>query len=54
VDGRQYSLLASTNVAAPISAWTLIKSDTQTGSSIVLTDLGATNHPTRFYLISTP
>jgi autotransporter-associated beta strand protein len=54
VSGQQYSLFAGTNVAAPLNTWTLIQSGTQVGSTITLFDLGATNHPTRFYRISTP
>ena len=54
VDGRLYSLLASTNVAAPLNTWTVIQSGTQVGSSINFVDLGATNNPIRFYLISAP
>jgi autotransporter-associated beta strand protein len=53
-NGRFYSLLATTNVAAPLNTWTVIQSAIQISSSVVLTDLGATNYPTRFYLISTP
>jgi hypothetical protein len=54
VDGRLYSLRASTNVATPVANWPVLQSATQLGGSTTFFDRTATNSPQKFYLISAP
>jgi hypothetical protein len=48
-----YSILATTNLAAPI-IWQNIGGGTFSNGTFNFTDSGATNFPTRFYLLTTP
>jgi hypothetical protein len=52
--GQAYSVFASTNVALPLSNWTLLSSGNLPAATAVFTDLTATNYPMRFYRTSTP
>jgi hypothetical protein len=47
-------VLASDDVTAPESAWTVVGSGTFSGASVLFTDHGATNHPSRFYTLKSP
>jgi autotransporter-associated beta strand protein len=49
-----YRILATTNVALPLSSWLQISSGSFTGGSFTFTDLNATNFPRRFYSVVTP
>jgi len=53
-NGQGYSVLSSTNLALPLSSWSILQSGTLSGSPLVFSDLTATNHPLRFYTISSP
>ncbi len=52
--GAGYSVRASTNAAAPVSAWKVLATNVFGGSPTDYIDLAATNHPSRYYLISLP
>ena len=52
--GQPYRVLASTDVAQPMSQWTVISQGTVAVSPVVVNDLTATNYPTRFYAIVSP
>jgi len=52
--GQGYSVLASTNVASPLSSWTVIQSGSLPAVPYLFSDLSATNYPRRFYVISSP
>jgi chitinase len=52
--GVGYSVRASTNAAAPVSAWTVIATNIFGSSPSNYIDLAATNYPTRYYRISIP
>jgi Concanavalin A-like lectin/glucanases superfamily/Immunoglobulin I-set domain len=50
-----YSILATTNIALPLSQWTVLTSGNFDGAGqFTFTDLNATNNPTQFYRISMP
>lgn len=50
-----FSVLATTNVALPVTNWTVLGSASNAGGGIYrFTDPGATNHPRRFYQLSSP
>ncbi len=49
-----YRILATTNMAEPLNSWTQVGSGTFTGGTFTYTDLNATNHPRRFYMLVTP
>ncbi len=49
-----FDVLASTDVALPISSWVNVGSGTFSNGAFTFTDLTATNYPQRFYLIRTP
>jgi autotransporter-associated beta strand protein len=53
-NGQGYSVLASTNLALPLSSWVVLQSGTLPGSPVVFTDTSAANYPLRFYSISSP
>gem|GEM_PF-2299898 len=52
--GQNYTILTSTNLALPLSSWTPASTGTFGSTSILFDDLDATNHPQRFYLITSP
>lgn len=52
--GQPYSVWASTNVALPLSTWSLLTSGTIPAVPFFYDDLTATNYPRRFYNLSTP
>ena len=55
VAGSQYSVLASTNVAAPLAEWTSLGSPTLTnGSEFTFRDSNQTNFSRRFYRVHQP
>jgi hypothetical protein len=50
-----FTVLGSTNVAAPISAWSILGSATETSAGhYQYTDSDISNHPRRFYLVRSP
>ncbi|HEY5914170.1 MAG TPA: PA14 domain-containing protein [Verrucomicrobiae bacterium] len=52
--GQAYRVLASTNLALPITQWTVINQGTAAASPVTVNDLSATNYPIRFYTIVSP
>ena len=52
--GVGYSVRASTNLAAPASAWLILATNVFGDSPTNYIDLAATNYPNRYYLISIP
>jgi len=52
--GQQYSIFGTTNVALPMSSWSLLQSGTLPSSSYLYRDLTATNYLQRYYRTSTP
>jgi autotransporter-associated beta strand protein len=48
-NGHNYSLLATTNLLAPLTNWNVIATGTFGAGSVTNIDLGATNYPQRFY-----
>ena len=52
--GQNYTLLATTNLLAPITAWSVVSTGTAPVGPFVLTDPEATNYPQRFYRIRSP
>ena len=54
IAGVGYSIRATTNATAPLSAWDVLATNLFTGSPTVYTDPTATNCPNRYYLISIP
>jgi len=53
--GWPYWVLATTNVAEPLSNWVPVATNTFTGGVFTWTDLEATNHARRFYqVVTTP
>jgi autotransporter-associated beta strand protein len=52
--GQDYSVRASTNAAQSRASWPVLTSGTFSGTPVTYSDLGATNFPRRFYLISLP
>jgi autotransporter-associated beta strand protein len=52
--GQGYSVRGSTNIALPLTNWTILQSGTITATPYVFTDLNATNYPLRFYGVSSP
>ena len=50
---QNYSVLTSTNVALPLSNWTVLTSSTFVGSPVNYTDTTATNK-SQFYIIRSP
>jgi N-acetylneuraminic acid mutarotase len=55
--GSSYSVLASTNVAAPLNTWSNLGTATETppgSGQFLFTDSQATNYPRRFYRVSSP
>jgi fibronectin-binding autotransporter adhesin len=52
--GQPYSVLASADVAAPLSEWTVLETGTLSASPYVFVDPTATNAPLRFYLTTNP
>jgi hypothetical protein len=50
-----FTVLGSTNVATPISAWSILGSATETSpGQYQFTDSGVSSHPQRFYLVRSP
>jgi hypothetical protein len=55
LSGPSYTVLASTNVAAPINEWSNLGAPSEAPAGIfTFTDLQATNYPSRFYRVTTP
>jgi len=52
--GGAFQVLASEDLAAPQSTWTVAGSGTFSGGNMIFTDSGATNHSNRFYVIKSP
>ncbi|MGA3181285.1 MAG: alkaline phosphatase family protein [Verrucomicrobiota bacterium] len=52
--GQTYRVLASSDLTAPMSAWTVAGSGAFGGTNATFTDSGATNYPSRFYIITSP
>ena len=52
--GQAYTVRASTNLALPLSNWTVLQSGALPGSPYTYHDLTATNYLNRFYILSTP
>jgi len=53
-EGQTYQVLASDNMTAPLSEWTVIGSGTFSNTNVVFTDTDAANHTSRFYIITSP
>jgi hypothetical protein len=51
---QPYRILATTNVADPLSRWIEVDSGTFAGSVFSFTDPSSTNYPQRFYRVVTP
>ena len=51
---QPYRVLATTNLALPVSDWLQVGSGTFANGAFSFTDLNATNYPERFYLLVTP
>ena len=51
--GQSYQVLTSTNVALPLSSWTVLTSGTFGASPVTYTDTGATSAQ-QFYCIKSP
>jgi hypothetical protein len=51
---QSYRILATTNVADPLSNWFEVGSGTLTGGVFSFTDLSSTNYPRRFYRVVMP
>jgi hypothetical protein len=52
--GAGYRILASTNLALPLSNWTAAATGSFSGGVFAFTDTQATNSPQRFYRVVTP
>jgi hypothetical protein len=52
--GQIYQVLASDDLTVPKQAWTVVGSGTFSSTNAIFTDSGATNRPSRFYLITSP
>lgn len=52
--GQAYKLLATSDVTAPLSTWTVLEAGTLPSATYQYTDLTATNHAYRFYVTATP
>ncbi|MDB6026219.1 MAG: autotransporter-associated beta strand repeat protein [Verrucomicrobiales bacterium] len=53
-DGSSYSVRSSTNVATPVSQWTVLSSGVFGPNATNFQDFNTTNYLQRFYLITTP
>jgi fibronectin-binding autotransporter adhesin len=51
--GQPYWIVATTNVATPLSQWVPLATNTFVGGVFTWTDLQTTNHPRRFYQVVT-
>jgi hypothetical protein len=49
-----YKVLATTNIAEPLSNWTQVDSGTFSGGTFTFTDPNTTNYPRRFYQVVMP
>ena len=55
LNGGNFTVLASTNVAAPLNTWSNLGAPTESPVGVfTFTDLAATNHPQRFYRVTMP
>lgn len=53
--GLSYSILQSTNVALPLTNWTLLGSGTEISPGLIqFSDTQATNNPQRYYRVRRP
>jgi hypothetical protein len=52
--GQNYTVLAATNLLAPITAWSVVSTGTAPVGPFVVPDLEATNFPQRFYRVRSP
>jgi autotransporter-associated beta strand protein len=52
-DGQTYKILSTTNIALPLTSWSILGSGTFSGSPVTFTDTSATNAQ-RFYRITSP
>jgi hypothetical protein len=52
--GQTYQVLASDDVSAPRSAWTVVGSGTFGNTNVLFNDTEGSNHPNRFYIITSP
>ena len=52
--GQNYTLLSSTNLLAPVTAWSVVSTGTVPVGTFVLADPAATNFPHRFYRLRSP
>ena len=52
--GQGYKILGSTNVLLPVASWSVLNSGTLPSATYNWEDTETKNHPTRFYIISTP
>jgi len=55
VPGAIFTVMTTTNVALPLSAWTILDGATETSPGLFqFTDMQATNHPQRYYRVRSP
>ena len=54
LSGEQYNVLSTTNLALPLSQWTVGPTDTFSGSNFSITNPGNAGLPHNFYLIRVP
>jgi hypothetical protein len=52
--GQGYTVRAATNVAQPLTNWSVLQSGSLPSSPYTFTDLTATNYSQRYYRVSTP
>jgi hypothetical protein len=52
--GQTYQVMATDDLLAPDSAWTVVGSGTFDGTEAVFADTGATNYSSRFYSVKSP
>jgi alpha-glucosidase len=52
--GQPFSLWAGTNLMSPVTSWTFLTNSLFVGPTVMATDSGATNQPSRYYRFSTP
>jgi fibronectin-binding autotransporter adhesin len=52
--GQGYSVRGTTNIALPLTNWSILQSGTITTTPYTFTDLNATNYSLRFYSVSSP
>jgi len=52
--GASYTVYATTNLALPLSSWTVMTNSSFNGAPVTFQDAKATNYPARFYQVALP